>query len=84
MKLFSIGKLKNKLSDCSMGAIITHAEVIASGKYIVAIESGYVVYWNVPKSEVVFKDEQRNTLQILLYDEDKKCVFLSKVGVRVG
>ena len=64
-----------------MGAIITHAEVIASGKYIVAIESGYVLYWNVPKSEVVFKEEQRNALQILLYDEDKKCVFVSKEGV---
>ena len=78
MQSSSVGKLQNKLSDSSMGAIITHAEVIASGKYIVAIESGYVLYWNVPKSEVVFKEEQRNALQIQLYDEDKKCVFVSK------
>ena len=36
------GKLKSKLADSALGAIITHAIVTSAGKYIIAAES---VYW---------------------------------------
>ena len=31
---------------------MTHAVVTSSGEYICASESGFVIYWNVPKEEV--------------------------------
>lgn len=72
--------MKSKLSDSAMGAIITHAEITDDGKYIVAAESGYVEYWNVEKESVIFKEEQRNILQVVLYSEDSKSIFISKFG----
>ena len=41
------GKLQSKLADSALGAIVTHAYVATSGEYIVAAESGFVIYWNV-------------------------------------
>lgn len=46
------GKLIKKLADSALGAIVTHAVVTSSGEYICASESGFVIYWNVPKEEV--------------------------------
>ena len=45
-----------------------------------AAESGYVIYWNVKEETVIFKEEQKNVLQIVLYDEKRKCLFVSKSG----
>ena len=61
-----------------MGAIVTHAEVIDNGEYVIAAESGNVIYWNVKEEAVVYKEEQKNILQIILYDEKRKSVFISK------
>ena len=45
-------QLIKKLADSALGAIVTHAVVTSSGEYICASESGFVIYWNVPKEEV--------------------------------
>ena len=74
------GNLRAKLSDSALGAIITHAEVTDDGKYVISAESGYAMYWQIDKEsqKVIFKEEQRNVLQIILYDEKKKGLFASK------
>ena len=72
--------MKTKLADSALGAIITFAEVSDDGKYIVAAESGFVIYWNVKEEKVIFKEEQKNVLQIILFDEKRKCLFISKSG----
>ena len=72
------GKLQSKLADNALGAIVTHAEVTQYGDYIIAAESGYVIYWDVEEETVVFKEEQKNVLQLLLYDDYKRSLFVSK------
>ena len=49
----SLLQLIKKLADSALGAIVTHAVVTSSGEYICASESGFVIYWNVPKEEVI-------------------------------
>ena len=63
-----------------MGAIVTHAEVTDNGEYIIAAESGFVIYWKVEEEKVVFKEEQKNILQVILYADKKKSMYVSKVG----
>ena len=48
------GKLQARLANSSYGAIISHATVTKTGNYILAGESGFVIYWDVkdPKYEV--------------------------------
>lgn len=58
------GKLKTRLADSALGAIVTHAEVIDNGEYIVAAESGFVLYWKVADEAVVFKEEQKDIQQV--------------------
>ena len=38
------------------------------------------MYWQIDKEsqKVIFKEEQRNVLQIILYDDKKKGLFASK------
>ena len=75
-----LGKLKSKLADSVLGAIVTHADVTDNGEYIIAAESGYVIYWKVKDESVVFKEEQKNILQAILYGENGKSLFVSKSG----
>ena len=74
------GKLKNSLADSSLGAIVTHATITKSGEYIMAAESGNVLYWNVEEGKVVFKEEQKNILQLVFYDDEGHCLTVSKTG----
>lgn len=59
------GKLKFKLADSALGAIVTHAFVTSDGEHIVAAESGFVIYWNVEEKKVFFKEEQKDILQVM-------------------
>ena len=72
------GKLKTKLAESVLGAIVTHALVTDNGEYIVAAESGFVLYWKVDEEKVIFKEEQKNILQVMLYDDKRKSLFISK------
>ena len=72
------GELKSKLAESTLGAIVSHALVTEDGKYIVAAESGFVLYWKVNEEKVTFKEEQKNILQVMLYDDKKKSLFVSK------
>ncbi len=46
---------------------------------IVAAESGFVIYWKVDEEKVIFKEEQKDILQVMLYDDKRKSLFVSKV-----
>ena len=45
-----------------------------------AAESGNVLYWDVEEGKVVFKEEQKNILQLLFYDDEAHCLAVSKTG----
>ena len=74
------GKLRKTLADSTLGAIVTHAHITKSGEYIIAAESGNVLYWHVDEGKVVFKAEQKNILQLMFYDDEGHCLAVSKVG----
>lgn len=69
-----------KLADSALGAIVTHATVCESGEFIIAAESGFVIYWNVQEKVVIFKEEQKDILQVELFDEERKSLVVSKAG----
>ena len=46
------GQLKSRLSDSSLGAIITHALITSNGDFIVTAESGFMIYWNTKFSGI--------------------------------
>ena len=71
------GKLTSKLADNALGAIVTQAKVTSSGEFIIAAESGYLIYWDVAKKEVIYKEEQKDILQVILFEKDTKCLVVS-------
>ncbi|XP_068248399.1 NACHT and WD repeat domain-containing protein 2 [Palaemon carinicauda] len=79
-----LGKLVSKLADSPLGAIVTHAGITNDGRYIISTESGNLLIWNVRAQAAVFKAEQKNVQQLLLLDDDTKCVTVSKVALNTG
>ena len=75
------GKLKRRIADSALGAIITHAIVTADGKYIISAESGFVLYWDLRAEKVIYRDEQKNILQVMLYENESKSAVVSRLGV---
>ena len=61
------GKLKFRLANSALGAIITHAIVNEEGSHVVAAESGELLYWDLATREVVFKDKQEDIQQIFFF-----------------
>ena len=74
------GKLIKTLADSLLGAIVTHATITKSGEFIIAAESGFLLYWDVQEGKVVFKEEQKNIQQLLFYEDETKCLTVSKLG----
>ena len=74
------GKLESKLADSALGAIVTHAIVTSDGKYIISAESGFVLYWDLETKKVIFREEQKNILQVMLYADETKSLVVSRVG----
>ena len=74
------GTLKTKLSDGALGAIITHAMVSSCGKFVLAIESGFVIHWDLADEKVIYKAKQPNVKQIFFYDREKKSAVVSSSG----
>ncbi|XP_037797036.1 NACHT and WD repeat domain-containing protein 2-like [Penaeus monodon] len=79
-----LGKLVSKLADSPLGAIVTHAKITHNSRYIVSTESGNVLFWMVRAEAVVFKAEQKNVQQLMLLDDDTKCVTVSKISEGTG
>ena len=78
------GKLKFRLANSALGAIITHAIVNEEGSHVVAAESGELLYWNLATREVVFKDKQEDIQQIFFFKNQTKCIVVSKKGKKKG
>jgi hypothetical protein len=74
------GKLKYKLANSVLGAIITHALVNEAGSHIVAAESGELLYWDMGTQKVVHQEKQENIQQIFFYKSQSRCVVVSKKG----
>ena len=74
------GKLKFRLANSALGAIITHAIVNEEGTHVVASESGDILYWNLKTREVVFQEKQEDTQQIFFYKNQTRCIVVSKTG----
>ena len=73
------GKLQARLADSAYGAIVSHASVIKDGEFIIAVESGYVIYWNVGERSVLFKEKQDNILQLVVFENGEKCLVVSRL-----
>ena len=74
------GNLRSRLADSQLGAIVTHVAVNPPGELIIAAESGNVIYWNVETEKVMFKESQKDILQIMTYADWTKCMVVSKQG----
>ena len=73
------GCLKSKLADSALGAIVTHAVVTKSGEYVIAAESGFVIYWNIENEKVIFKEEQKSVFQIIFYGKESRSLVVSRM-----
>ena len=73
------GKLNSRLADSAYGAIVSHAVVTSNGDLIVAAECGYVIYWDAKDRKVLFKQEQRNILQVMLYAKESTTMVVSRM-----
>lgn len=81
---FMTGKLKFKLANSALGAIITQALVNEEGTHVVAAESGELLYWDIRTKKVIFKDRQEDIQQIFFYKNQTRCVVVSRSGSRGG
>lgn len=71
------GRLLSKLADSHLGAIVTHAEITADGKYIVSSETGKLLIWNRVSEQVLFRDEQPGIQQIKFLEGGEKFLSIS-------
>jgi len=74
------GTLRSRLADSQLGAIVTHVTVNPAGEFIIAAESGFVIFWKVEDEKVFFKEQQKDILQIMTYADWEKCIVVSKIG----
>ena len=72
------GKLKFKLANSALGAIITHALVNEEGTHIVSAESGDLLYWDLKSRKVIFQQRQEDIQQIFFYKNQTRCIVVSK------
>ncbi|KAI4484543.1 hypothetical protein M0804_007109 [Polistes exclamans] len=79
-----LGKLISKLADSPLGAIVTHASITHTGKYIVSVESGNVLIWNRITEQVLFKGEQANVKQLKLIENSTKFLTVSRPNNPTG
>jgi WD40 repeat protein len=69
-------KLWTNLSDSKIGAIVTHALITDNGKYIISIESGNFLIWDLENGDVIYKEVQNNVKHLLLADNDTKVITI--------
>lgn len=71
------GRILSKLADSHLGAIVTHAEITADGKYIVSSETGKLLIWNRVSEQVLFRDDQPGIQQIKFLENCEKVLSIS-------
>lgn len=75
------GRLLSKLADSHLGAIVTHAEITADGKFIVASETGKLLIWNRVTEQVLFRDDQPGIQQIKFLDGCERILAISCANI---
>lgn len=76
-----VGHLLSKLADSHLGAIVTHAEITADGKYIVSSETGKLLIWNRVSEQVLFRDDQPGIQQVKYLDNGEKVMAISCANI---
>ena len=77
---YMTGKLKYTLANSSLGAIITHAVVTETGEYIVAAESGDLLFWDLKTKQVIFSEKLPNIIQLSFNKKETKLIIVSFAG----
>ena len=75
-----LGKLVGCLADSALGAIVTQAVLTKDAKYIVSTESNNILVWSVNARAPIFKTKQTNVTLLILIDNDKKFIAVSREG----
>ncbi|XP_073979529.1 NACHT and WD repeat domain-containing protein 2 isoform X2 [Rhodnius prolixus] len=78
------GHLISQLADSPLGAIVTHATITSTGKYIISAESGNFLVWNRITEQVLYKEEQLGIRQIMLLEEGTMILTISKPTLVAG
>ena len=73
------GKLQARLANSSYGAIVSDAIVTTPGNFIIAAESGLVLYWKVEDRSVIFQQKQTAILQVMLFNREQKSMVVSRM-----
>lgn len=75
------GRLLSKLADSHLGAIVTHAEITADGKFIISSETGKLLTWNRVTEQVLFRDDQPGIQQIKFLDGFERILSISCANI---
>ncbi|KAI1303164.1 NACHT and WD repeat domain-containing protein 2 [Halotydeus destructor] len=70
-------KLQTTLSDAQIGAIVTHAVVTENGHYLLSIESGKLLVWDLDTSSVLRRQEQPNVKFMALAAKSSLAILVS-------
>lgn len=76
-----VGHLLSKLADSHLGAIVTHAEITPTGKYIVSSETGKLLIWNRVSEQVLFRDDQPGIQQVKFLENGDKVLAISCANI---
>ncbi|KAG1670315.1 NACHT and WD repeat domain-containing protein 2 [Nymphon striatum] len=78
------GKLLAKLADNPVGAIISHAVITDDARFVVSVESGYIMTWKLETYQVtiVSKKQHSDIHYLLLTNDNKLVITLSKDGAK--
>lgn len=75
------GHLLSTLADSHLGAIVTHAEITADGKFIVSSETGKLLIWNRVTEQVLFRDDQPGIQQIKFLENYERILSISCANI---
>ena len=74
------GRLVKILANSAHSSIVTHALITSDSQNVVSAESGHVLIWDIEKECVLCSELQKDVYQMMLTDEDKKAIVISKLS----
>ncbi|XP_050388645.1 NACHT and WD repeat domain-containing protein 2 [Patella vulgata] len=72
------GRLEKTFTSNARGSVITNAVITKDGKYVISIESGNAVLWELSQDTALTSLPIGDVQHILLYDGDSRVLALSK------
>jgi WD40 repeat protein len=82
----STGRLKKTLAHSTIGAIVTHAVVSQSGNFLISVESGHLLVWDLRTEKLVIRErfEQVKDLKIVPKSEQIVITTEQEMGEKYG